>query len=75
MLQENFTRLGVLGNASATEVFTKVDAYMTDSASKNLNVGNEVAKNLESTHVPLHLLCGAHPAEVSFISSFFFLCL
>lgn len=69
MLGENISRLAVLSDTEPKEMFKKVDALMSDSVSKNLNVGDEVAKHLESDHQPIHLLCGAHPAEV-----FFFVC-
>ena len=36
---------------------------MTDSVSKNLQIGEGVAKELESSHVPFHLLCKSHPVE------------
>ena len=33
------------------------DEYMTDSVYTNLQVEYEVAKQLSSKHIPIHLLC------------------
>ena len=41
----------------------KNDALKTDAASKNLNVGFEVAKLLISDHVPLYILRKSHTYE------------
>ena len=41
----------------------KIDAFMTDAVSKNLNVEEEFAKKLESSHMPLHLLCKSHTCK------------
>lgn len=66
MIHENINRLAVLSQTTPRKIFENVDAIMSDSASKNLNVGEVIAKEMETDHVPIHLLCGAHPAEVSF---------
>ena len=39
------------------------DAYMTDSASKNLQVEYDVAKQLSSKHIQIHLLCKSNVCE------------
>ena len=36
---------------------------MTDSVEKNLKIENEIARELKSEHIPLHLLCKAHTVE------------
>ena len=36
---------------------------MTDSVGKKLLIGEGVAENLHTEHVPLHLLCKSHPVE------------
>lgn len=64
MLRENITRLAILSNTSPAEMYTNVNAFMSDSVSKNLNIGDEISSQLNSEHQPIHLLCGAHPAEV-----------
>lgn len=64
MLGENISRLAILSNTTPNHMFTNVNAFMSDSVSKNLNIGEEVAEELNSEHHPIHLLCGAHPAEV-----------
>ena len=39
------------------------DAYMTDSASKNLQVEYDVVKQLSSKHIQIHLLCKSNVCE------------
>ena len=39
------------------------DEYMTDSVYTNLQVEYEVAKQLSSKHIPIHLLCKSHACE------------
>ena len=34
----------------------KVDAIMTDAVTKNLEIEEKIAKALDSSHIPLHLL-------------------
>ena len=49
--------------STAATLWEKITALMTDSVSKNLHIGEGVAKDLDSKHVPLHLLCKSHPVE------------
>ena len=48
---------------SAKMLWEKTTALMTDSVSKNLIIGEGVAENLQSLHVPIHFLCKSHPVE------------
>ena len=41
----------------------KVDAIMTDAVTKNLEIEEKIAKALDSSHIPLHLLCKSHTVE------------
>lgn len=36
---------------------------MTDSVTKNLQIGDEVAEVLQSSHIPYHVICKSHPVE------------
>ena len=38
-------------------------AMMTDTVTKNLEREETIAKALDSSHIPLHLLCKSHPFE------------
>ena len=62
---ETFERLSVAldGERSAQELWGFVDAFMTDSVSKNMKVEQEVSKSLQTEHVPYHLLCKSHTCE------------
>ena len=40
-------------------LWEQFNAYMTDSVSKNLQAENDVAKQLSSKHIPIHLLCNS----------------
>ena len=51
------------GQYSPKMLWEQVDAFMTDSVSKNLNVEYEFAKGLQSDHIPKHLLCKSHVCE------------
>ena len=48
---------------TAKTFWEKTTALMTDSVSKNLKIEVHVAESLESTHIPIHLLCKAHTVE------------
>ena len=68
LIVETFQRLTATISAeehpvSAKMLWEKTTALMTDSVSKNLNIGEGVAECLLSTYVPYHLLCKAHPVE------------
>ena len=41
----------------------KVDAIMTDAVTKKLEIEEKIAKALDSSHIPLHLLCKSHTVE------------
>ena len=41
----------------------KVDAIMTDAVTKNLEIEEKIAKALDSSYMPLHLLCKSHTVE------------
>ena len=47
----------------AKDLWEKINALMTDSVSKNLSVPEEVASELDSRHIPHHLLCKSHTIE------------
>ena len=60
---ETFSRLEVAANDpnwTAAKLWEQIDAIMSDSVSKNLNIENDLAEQLNSTHVPHHLLCKSH---------------
>lgn len=57
------TRLGKCVNRSPTDMWKKISAVMTDSVSKNLKICDGISAVLETTHVPLQLLCSAHSCE------------
>ena len=44
-------------------LWEKVDAIMTDAVTKNLEIEETIAKALDSSHIPLHLLCKSHTVE------------
>ena len=50
-------------NVTASDLWEKIDAIMTDSVSKNLKIEEGVAEALQSTHIPYHLLCKSHTCE------------
>ena len=54
--------LSVCSSMAANILWTKIDFVMTDSTSHNLLVEDTVAEQLESEHLPEHLLCQVHPA-------------
>jgi hypothetical protein len=66
---ETYTRLASAVSTEAEDIhprdlWQKTDSIMTDSVSKNLNIGQEVTKLLGSTlPPPNHLLCKSHPVE------------
>ena len=68
LLVETFQRLSAtikqecpLGTAKS--LWEKITAIMTDSVEKNLRIEEGAAEQLQSEHVPLHLLCKSHPVE------------
>ena len=50
-------------NISAKELWEQTTFLSTDAASKNLRIGEGVARALGSNHVPIHLLCKSHTVE------------
>ena len=48
---------------SSKQLWECIDAFMTDAVSKNLKVEYEVANQLGSDHIPIHLLCKSHTCE------------
>jgi hypothetical protein len=65
LIVETLKRLAATteGKYSAKILWETFDAIMTDSVSKNLQIEIEVAKVLQSDHIPLHLLCKSHVCE------------
>ena len=48
---------------SASDLWEKVDAIMTDSVTKNMKIEEGVAEGLKSKHIPHHILCSSHTCE------------
>ena len=48
---------------TAKELWANVKIIMTVSVEKNLHIEEEIARQLNSDHVPLHTLCKAHTVE------------
>ena len=44
-------------------LWEKVDAIMTDTITKNTEVEETIAKALDSSHIPLYLLCKTYTVE------------
>ena len=44
-------------------LWEKIHAIMIDSLTKNLKVGYGVAKDIDSDHIPLHILCTSLTCE------------
>ena len=66
LVVETLKRLSVAAhklNTSASELWSKIDAVMTDSVRKNLKIKEGVASKLNSTHIPYHVLCKSHTCE------------
>ena len=65
ILVETMNRLSAAsgGSISAKELWEKIDAIMTDAASKNLDVAKGAASKLKSQHIPKHLFCKSHTCE------------
>ena len=65
-LVETIKRLQVAANYSswtAACLWEKIDAPISDAASKYLNIETGMAQELASNHVPFHLLCKSHTCE------------
>ena len=65
LIVETLKRLSVAtgGKSSATELWCKVYAFMTDATTKNLEVETLVSEMLGTDYVPLHILCKSHTCE------------
>ena len=67
LITETLKRLSTAANSddcSPKLFWEKIDAVMTDAASMNLKIEQEVAKKLKSDHIPHHLLCKSHTCEI-----------
>ena len=47
----------------AVELWEKTDALMTDAVNKNLKIENGIRQALDSTHIPVHVLCKSHTVK------------
>ena len=69
LITETYSRLATAASTALKEKVTpsqlwnNTSAFMTDAVSKNLGVENIVSQNLDSTHIPHHLLCKSHTVE------------
>ena len=57
------TSIALKQDIDANSLWGKTNNLMTDSVTKNLQIGELVAEKLQSLHVPYHLLCKAHVVE------------
>ena len=53
--------LAVCGEVDASDIFAKITFQETDATSHNFEVDEQVALELGTEHVPIHLLCHTHP--------------
>ena len=66
LIVESLRRLSVTGNklnVTASNIWEKIDAIMTDAITKNVKIEDGVAEALQSRHVPYHILCKSHTCE------------
>lgn len=65
LIVETLKRLSAAtqGTYTPKTLFEQIDAFMTDSVAKNLHIEIEIAKTLNSQHIPKHLLCKSHVCE------------
>ena len=69
IIVETYERLAIAAsvststNVTAAQLWEKTTSFMTDSPTKNLHVGELVSEKLNTTHVPLSLLCKSHCVE------------
>ena len=66
MIVESLKRLSVATNklnVTASNLWGKINAIMTDAVSKDLKIEDEVADVLQSRHVSYHILCKSHTCE------------
>ena len=48
---------------TSSQLWEHVDAFMTDSVAKNLEVEKIVPQIIGSNHIPYHILCKSHTVE------------
>ena len=69
LIAETYQRLAAAAevkmsaSVSAKDLWEKTDNLMTDSVTKNLEIGQLIASKLGSKHIPKALLCNAHVVE------------
>ena len=69
LIHETYQRLAVAAEVklsqevTAKHLWERTNNTMTDSVSKNLGIGKEIAKKLGSKHIPNSLICNAHVVE------------
>ena len=66
MIFESLKRLSVAAkkpNVTASNLWEKIDAIITDAVSKNLKIEDGVGEALPSRHVPYHIMCKSHACE------------
>ena len=66
LIVESLKRLSVATNklnVTASNLWGKINAIMTDAVSKDLKIEDGVAEVLQSRHVPYHILCKSHTCE------------
>ena len=69
LIFETYERLAAAASAftgmdlTAKVLWEQTDVFMSDSVAKNLLIEKTVAKSLNSTHEPYHILCKSHTLE------------
>ena len=66
LVVESLKRLSVAANklnVTASNLWEKIDAIMTDAVSKSLKIEDGVAEALQSRNVPYYILCKSHTCE------------
>ena len=56
--------LSAVSNVPSDILWNRITFTMTDSTIHNMEVDDMVAEALDTEHVPVHLLCQAHPASM-----------
>ena len=56
--------LSTVSGISSADLWGRIDFTMTDSTIHNMQVDNLVSEELDTEHVPSHLLCQVHPAAM-----------
>lgn len=60
LFKTHLQRLATLTKCDVKLIWEQIGVISTDSVSKNLKIGEAVAKEIGSLHVPLQILCNAH---------------